>query len=221
MCFKAKKQQPHIALGLLLHNLNLSVALGLDFIEFVHERIDVFEFTVNGSKANIGDFVDALELLHRELADIDGSHLAVERILEHSLNLADCLFELFHIDRALFARFEHAVEKLVSVKNLARLVLFDDDYRHGLDYLIGRKTLAAADTFAAAAYSLALVGRTRVDDLALFKTTERTLQSYHSILLIFLDFQAAQKPEEVIAVKNIFRYKAAHNIAHSEHYQYY
>ena len=100
-------------------------------------------------------------------------------------------------------------------------MLFEDDYRQGLDYLIGRKTLAAADAFAAAAYSLTLVGRTRVDDLALFKTTERPLQSYHSILLIFLDFQAAQEPKEVIAVKNIFRYKAAHNIAHSEHYQYY
>ena len=120
----------------------------------------------------------------RSSTDIDGGHLAVERILEHSLNLADCLFELFHIDRTLFARLEHAVEKLVSVKNLARFVLFDDDYRHGLDYLIGRKTFAAADAFAAAAYSLALVGRTRVDDLALFKTTERTLQSYHSLMNI-------------------------------------
>ena len=35
-----------------------------------------------------------------------------------------------------------------------------------------------------AAYSLALVGGTRVDDLALFKTTERTLQSYHSLMNI-------------------------------------
>ncbi len=46
--------------------------------EFIHKRIDILELPVDGSKADIGDFVDALELLHRELADIDGSHLAVE-----------------------------------------------------------------------------------------------------------------------------------------------
>ena len=46
--------------------------------EFIHERIDILELPVDGSEADICDFVDALELLHRELADIDGCHLAVE-----------------------------------------------------------------------------------------------------------------------------------------------
>ena len=74
-------------LGLLLHNLNLSVALGLDLIELVHERIDVFEFTVNGSKANIGDLVDLLELIHGISADERGRHFAVERVLQERFNL--------------------------------------------------------------------------------------------------------------------------------------
>ena len=38
--------------------------------------------------------------------------------MKHGLYLADSLFELFHIDGALFTRLEHTVEKLVSVKDL-------------------------------------------------------------------------------------------------------
>ena len=81
MCFKAKNSSPISRWGC-LHNWNLSVALGLDLIELVHERIDVFEFTVNGSKANIGHFVDLLELIHGISADERGRHFAVERVLQ-------------------------------------------------------------------------------------------------------------------------------------------
>lgn len=48
------------------------------FCELVHKRIDILELPIDGGEADICNFVDALELLHRELADIDGSHLAVE-----------------------------------------------------------------------------------------------------------------------------------------------
>ena len=150
--------------------------------ELVHKGVDILELPVDGGETDIGYFVNTLELLHRKLAYINGCHLAVERILKHGLYLADSLFELFHIDGTLFTRLEHTVEKLVSVKDLTRFVLFDNDYRHGFDYLISCEALAAAHTLAAAADSLALVGGTRVDDLALFKTTERTLQSNHSLI---------------------------------------
>ena len=129
-------------LGLLLHNLNLSVALGLDFIELVHERIDVFEFTVNGSKANIGDFVDLLELIHGISADECGRHFAVERVFAGAFQSRLRCAPVFQAVRGVFAGAQKAVQQLVAVK-ASRDLSFYNDHRHSLNDFIGRKAFCA------------------------------------------------------------------------------
>ena len=130
-------------MGLLLHNLNLSVALGPDLIELVHERIDVFEFTVNGSKANIGDFVDLLELIHGISADERGRHFAVERVLQERFNLVYDALQCFKRYGAFFAGAQKTVQQLVAVKSLAGFIFFYNDHRHSLNDFIGRKAFCA------------------------------------------------------------------------------
>ncbi len=130
-------------LGLLLHNLNLSVALGLDFIELVHERIDVFEFTVNGSKANIGDFVDLLELIHGISADECGRHFAVERVLQERFNLVYDALQCFQAVRGVFRRRAEGRSTACCGQKASRDLSFYNDHRHSLNDFIGRKAFCA------------------------------------------------------------------------------
>ena len=48
--------------------------------QFIKKSIYVFKFAVNRSKPHIGDLVDAFQLRHRQLADLQRGDLAVERV---------------------------------------------------------------------------------------------------------------------------------------------
>ena len=58
-----------------------------DLVELAHEAVDVLELPVDRGKADIGDFVERLQALHDELADLFCRDLAVERILDGLFDL--------------------------------------------------------------------------------------------------------------------------------------
>jgi len=71
--------------------------------------------------------------------------------------------------------------QLGAIKDLARFVTLHDHDRDGLDHLMGSETLAAFQALATAADTLTLVGGTRIDNLAFFKSTKWTLHNYTPI----------------------------------------
>ena len=144
-------------------------------VELFHKCIDIFELTVNRGEADISYLVDVLELVHSQLAYSHGGDLSVERALQLSLDVVHHLLYLFDRHRTLLARAEDTGSELVAVKDLTALVALDYNYRNGLDDLMGRKALAALETLSAAADALALIGGTRINDLALFISTVGTL----------------------------------------------
>ena len=127
--------------------------------EFGHKGIDILKLTVDRSEANVSHFINALELVHNEFADLLGGYLAIERILKGGFNVIDNVFKCINGNRALFAGAQQTVKKLVAVENLARVVLLYNDDGKTFDDFVCSETLLALKTFSAAAYSFAFIGR--------------------------------------------------------------
>ena len=99
------------------------------FRDFVDERADVLELTVDRRKADIGDFVDVLEFFHGELADLPGGDFLFEGVLEGGLDVGDGFFDGLDRDRTFLTGAQQAVEQLDAVETLAGAVFLDDDQR--------------------------------------------------------------------------------------------
>ena len=143
------------------------------FRDFVDERADVLELTVDRRKADIGDFVDVLEFFHGELADLPGGDFLFEGVLEGGLDVGDGFFDGLDRDRTFLTGAQQAVEQLDAVETLAGAVFLDDDQRDGLDDLIRGEALAALRAFTATTDAFAFVGGAGIDNFAVFTTAVR------------------------------------------------
>ena len=64
-----------------------------ELCKLIHKCVDIFELSVDRSKANICDFVGVLKLIHCKLTDMDRSYLTVERVLKRGFNLVNNSFD--------------------------------------------------------------------------------------------------------------------------------
>ena len=72
--------------------------------QFFLEFADVFEVAIDGGKADVGDGVEALEVLHDQLADFAGGAFALGGIHEECFGGVDDLFQAGRTETGRFSQ---------------------------------------------------------------------------------------------------------------------
>jgi len=145
-----------------------------EVLELAHELLDILKLSVDRGKADVGYWIEGVQLLHDALADFAGWDLTLELLREFSLQLIDELLKIVHADGTFLARLDKAGEELVSVKRFAAAVFFDDHERLLFDVLVRRESLAAAQTLSPSTDRYTVGTGARIDDLILLVAAERT-----------------------------------------------
>src|SRR5262245_22423141 len=89
-------------------------------LELAHELAHVAERAIHRRKAYVGDFIEALQLLHHDRPDLLCTHFLFRTILEPRLDLVSHRFDRGDADWALLARLEQARHELLTLEPLAR-----------------------------------------------------------------------------------------------------
>ena len=135
-------------------------------IQLIHKGADVLELAIDGSEADIGNLIYALQLIHDQLADLSRGNFPFHLVLQCLLDLAGDLLQRSHGNGTLFTGLQHAAQQLALVKGLAAAVTLDDHQRKTFHDLIGGEALVTLQTFAAAANAAALLSGTGVYNFA-------------------------------------------------------
>jgi hypothetical protein len=104
-------------------------------LDFFHKRADVFEFSINRGKPNVGDLVESSQMLHDHVAQHLCRNFPKVRSLHVVFNLADDDFDFLGAHRPFVASFFQAAADLLGVKWLPRMVLFNDLEKRFFDLL--------------------------------------------------------------------------------------
>ncbi len=141
---------------------------------------DIFEVEIDRGEAHVGDFVDALQAVHDQLADFAGLALALRRVDHKAFGVVDDLLQLAHGDRPLLAGAQQAVEDFLALEFLAPAVFLHHHVGNFVDALVGGEALLALQALAAAADGFAFLALARIDHLVVFKAAKRTLHGRES-----------------------------------------
>src|SRR6187200_2238566 len=142
-------------------------ALGVEGIDLALERLEVLEALIDAGEPDVGDLVDAAELLHGQRAD------ARRRDLGHAGG-AQLGFD--GVGGCFGGAVRHGPpgqglaqtgDKSIAVELLADAVALDDDEPRGLDPLIGREPHRTRRALAPASDGCGIVEIPRVDDAGL------------------------------------------------------
>ena len=132
--------------------------------EFFQEVVDVFELAVDGGEADVGDFVDFVELLHDEFADDFGGNFAFVFVIDEFVEFGDDFFLCLGRHGTFFAGFADSGKDFASVVGLAVSALLDDEGRYFFDLFVSRVAPLAFRAFAPAADNASVIHRPGVDD---------------------------------------------------------
>ena len=146
-------------------------------IQLVHKGIDILELAVDRCKAHIGHLVDRAQLLHDQLADGLARDLALERTEYALLDIIHDLLELHERNRTLLARLDQTAEQLLPVIGLPRAVALDEHERHTFYGFVCGKTLEVLEAFTPTPDARSLIGRSRINNLAVIMAAKRTFHS--------------------------------------------
>ena len=145
--------------------------------EFFLELADVLEVAVDGGEADVGDGVEALEVIHDEFAHLRCGALALGRVDQKALGGVDDRFELARRDWTFFAGTEQAAQNFLPVEALTAAILLDHHVGNFVDALVGGEAPIAALALAAPPDRVGFFAFTRVDDPILPKSTIWTLHA--------------------------------------------
>ncbi len=145
-----------------------------NFLEFIHECLNILELTVDRREPHVGDRIKVLEAAHDKLADLAARNFLLLAGVNLRLDLVNQLLDLVNADGSLVACAQDAALNLRAVIWLAVIVLFDDNKWNGLNLLVCRETLPAGIADSAAADGCIPVCRARVNDTCVFLSAIRT-----------------------------------------------
>src|SRR5215831_16395372 len=117
---------------------------------------DILEIPVDGSEANVSDFVDVLQPVHDEFTEFGSGPFPLRRIYDKLLNFIHDLFHTSHGDGPLLASPQYPSQYLLPFKLLQAAVFLDDHVWDLIDTLIGREAFFALQALAAPADGSAL-----------------------------------------------------------------
>src|SRR5687767_923089 len=132
--------------------------------------VDVLELPVDGGEAYVGDLVELLQVLHHEIAQLEGRDLLLRPLVQPRLDVGHHVVDRLHAHRALLARFEDGAAELLAVEGLTATVALDDVREDVLDVLVGRIAAMTFQAFAAPPDELPFPAYARVDD-PIFRVT--------------------------------------------------
>lgn len=157
------------------NNVSLFYLLLQHCLQFIHESIDVFEFTIDGSKSHVCDFVQVLQLIHHDLTDHATGNFLILHAEDLILYLVHKIGQLRCTDGTLVAGTENAGLDLLPVIGLTIVILLDDDQGNRLNLFIGGKSLSTFVTFPSAADGIVILSRSGIDHAGIFLITIGTL----------------------------------------------
>src|SRR6218665_1490525 len=127
--------------------------------------VDALETAVHAGKADVGYFVELLELAHHQLANAAGGHFAQPEVEQLFLDALDGAVDPPGADRALAQRqFERGEQLVVPVFDAAA-VFFHDGRKAHVRALVSGKALAAGGALAPAADGCGILEDPGFDDL--------------------------------------------------------
>ena len=142
-------------------------ALGVQGVDLALERLEVLEALVDAGEPDVGDLVDAAELLHRERADPRRRHLGDAGGAQLGLDRVGGGLGRAVRHGPAGQRLAQPGDEPVAIELLARPVALDDDQPGGLDPLVGREPHRARGAFAPAPDGRRIIEVARVDDAGL------------------------------------------------------
>src|SRR5437879_8972206 len=153
----------------------LGLVVPLEPLHLFDELADVLELAIDRGESDIGDRVEALEMVHDDPSELLAADLLLGPLVELSLDLDDDVVDGLNSDRPLLARLQDGATELLAVERLAAPVPLDHVRQHVLDVLVGRVPAVALETLAPAPDELPVPAHPRVDDPILRVTAKRAL----------------------------------------------
>src|SRR5213593_2110950 len=147
----------------------------LEALDLLDELADVLELPVDRGEADVGDRVQALQMVHHYPAELLAADLFLGALVQLGFDLDDDVVDGLHPDRSLLARLQDGPSELLAVEGLAAAVALDHVRQHVLDVFIGRVPSVALEALAAAPDELPVPAHSRVDDPILRVTAKRAL----------------------------------------------
>src|SRR4029079_11670520 len=142
-------------------------ALSEQGVHFALESLEILEALVDAGEPDVGDLVDAAELLHGERPDPRRGHLGDAGGAELGLDRVGGRFGGAVRNGPPGQRLAQPRHEPVAIEFLARPVALDDDEPGGLDPLVRREPHGTRGALAAAADGRRIVEVARVDDAGL------------------------------------------------------
>jgi hypothetical protein len=153
------------------------VAFADEVFELAHEFGNVFEFEIDGRKADVGHLIKLFEAAHYYFPELRGLALALRRVLNVFFDRIDYRFKLDGGNGAFFAGAKQPGHDLVALEKLAAAVFFDDHVGNLVDSFVRRKSPAAFETLAPTANRIAVLRLARINNLIFQKSAKWTLHN--------------------------------------------
>ena len=157
-------------------------------LHFIHELVDIFELSVDGSKPYIGNLVEFSQGGHHLFTDPCALDLFDAQAYEPLFYGVCNSFEGLHADRPFFTGLFQSGQYLCSFEGLPPAVFLDDHRDDIFHAFVGGETLCAFEAFTPAAYRIAFPACPRVDYFVFYISTERTLHTQNLKGYNFDDF---------------------------------
>src|SRR5262249_49650602 len=148
------------------------------FLQFVRKLVDVAEMTIHRREPDVRDFIEALELLHHERADLGGRDFLLGALLEGRPHPVGPRFPGGDAPRPLLAGLQEAGDQLRPLEPFARAVLLHHHVGDLVDPLVAGEALTAAEALAPPPDYFAFLRFARVDDLV---AEMRTIGALHGL----------------------------------------
>ena len=126
-----------------------------------HKGVYIFERTVDGCEAHIGNFIKIFKSFHYHFAYAYGCDLLLQGVENLSRNIVHECVLLRCRYGALFACLANTGKDLFTVERLARSVTFYNGNRNIFDFFISCEALTAIGAFAATTYCCCLLYTSR------------------------------------------------------------
>src|SRR5690606_14882552 len=135
-----------------------------------------------GGEANVGHFIELLELGHDHLAHHHRLDLTLTGSPPPVLDAPQRRLDLLDADRALFQRAQQTGAQLVLVEGLTTAILLDDTWQHQLGRFEGSEALLTGQAFPTPAHLRAVGYQSGIDHFGVIGTAERTEHGDYSRL---------------------------------------
>src|SRR5262245_49002461 len=153
----------------------LGLVVALEPLDLLDELADVLELPVDRREPDVGDRIQALEMVHDHAPELFAADFLLGTLVQLGLDVDDDVVDGLHADRALLAGLQDRAAELLAIERLTTAVALDHVRQHVLDVLVGRVPAVALQALAAAPDDLPVPAHPRVDDPVLRVTAKRAL----------------------------------------------